>query len=87
MSTVAVTIPDDLSAQLGSYRDSLDELIRIGLREVRKERSLALFKKGGVSLWRAARMASISLREMTEYAVAQGIRPAVDADTIREELA
>ncbi len=87
MSTVTVTLPDDLSAQLRPYRDNLDELIRIGLREVKKEQGLALFKKGRVSLWRAARMASVSLREMTEYAVAQGIRPAVDEDTIREELA
>jgi len=85
--TVTITIPDDLSAQLGPYRDSLDELIRIGLREVKKEQSLVLFRKGNVSLWKAARMASVSLREMTEYAIAQGLRPAVDEDTIREELA
>jgi len=87
MSTVTVTIPDDLSAQLGPYRDSLDGLIRIGLREVKKEQSLVLFRKGNVSLWKATRMASVSLCEMTEYAVAQGLRPAVDEDTIREELA
>jgi len=87
MERVTVTIPDDLSAQLGPYRDNLDELIRIGLREVKKEQSLVLFKKGSISLWKAARLASVSLREMTEYAVAQGLRPPVDEETIQEELA
>ena len=87
MGTVTVTIPDDLSAQLGPYRDNLDELIRIGLREVKKEQGLALFRKGSLSLCKAAQLASVSLREMTEYAVAQGLRVAVDEETMREELA
>lgn len=87
MGKVTVTISSDLSAQLGPYRDSLDELIRIGLREVKKEQSLALYRKGGISLWRAARLASVSLREMAEYVVAQGVRAAADEETIAEELA
>lgn len=87
MSRVTVTISSDLSAQLGPYRDKLDELIRIGLREVKKEQSLALYKKGGISLWRAARLASVSLREMAEYAAAQGLRATTDEETIAEELA
>ncbi|UCC89911.1 MAG: UPF0175 family protein [Anaerolineales bacterium] len=87
MPTVTIAIPDDLSAQLEPYRDNLDDLLRIGLREVKVEQSLALFKKGNISLWKAARMAGVSLREMTQYAVAQGLRAAVDEETIREELA
>jgi predicted HTH domain antitoxin len=86
MGKVTVTISSDLSAQLGPYRDNLDDLIRIGLREVKKEQSLALYKKGGISLWRAARLASVSLREMAEYAAAQGLRATADEETISEEL-
>lgn len=87
MPTVTIAIPDDLSAQLEPYRDNLDDLLRIGLREVKVEQSLALFKKGNISLWKAARMAGVSLREMTRYAVAQGLRAPVDEEIVREELA
>ncbi len=48
---------------------------------------LALFKQGNISLWKAARLAGVSLREMTQYAVAQGLRAVVDEETITEELA
>ena len=40
-----------------------------------------------ISLWRAARMAGVSLREMIQHAVAHGLRPAVDEETIAEDLA
>jgi predicted HTH domain antitoxin len=87
MATVTIVIPDDLSPQLEPYRDNLDDLLRIGLREVKLEQSLALFKKGSISLWKAARLAGVSLREMTQYAVAQGVHADVDEKTIAEELA
>jgi hypothetical protein len=39
------------------------------------------------SLWKTARLAGVSLREMAQYAVAQGIRAVVDEQTLSEELA
>jgi len=87
MTTVTITIPEDLSAQLGPYQDKLDELLRIGLSELKKTQALALFRKGNISLWKAARIADVSLREMTEYAVSQGLRATSDKETEREELA
>jgi predicted HTH domain antitoxin len=87
MHTTTVVIPDELVLELASYRGNLDDLLRIGLREVKKEQSLALFKQGHISLWKAARMAGISLREMTEYAAAQGLRAILDDEMIEEELA
>lgn len=86
MATVTLTIPDELSAQLKPYQENLDELIRIGLAEVRKGQALALFKKGNISLWKAARFAGVSLREMTDYAVSQGLRASIDEGSIKEEL-
>jgi len=87
MNSITITIPEDLSTQLEPYRDHLDELLRIGLREVQKAQSLALFKQGDISLWKAARLAGVSLREMVQYAVAHGLRATVDEETIQEELA
>ncbi len=87
MPTVTIAIPADLSAQLEPYKDNLDDLLRIGLREVKMGQSLALLKQGSISLWKAARLAGVTLREMAQYAAAQGLRPIVDEETIREELA
>ena len=50
MPTVTIAIPDDLSAQLYPYRDNLDNLLRVGLREVKMGTSLTLFQKGDLSL-------------------------------------
>ena len=87
MSTITIFISDDLSHQLEPYRDQLDTLLWIGLREIKMSASLALFKEGNISLWKAARLAGVSLREMTQYAVAQGVHAIADEETLREELA
>lgn len=87
MPTVTIAIPDELSAQLAPYNDQLDDLLRIGLRELKMGQSLTLFKKGDISIWKAARMAGVSLHEMVQYAVAQGVRAVADQETIQEELA
>ncbi len=86
MSTITIPVPDDLSRQLEPYREQLDTLLRIGLREIKMGTSLALFKEGNISLWKAARLAGVSLREMTQYAIAQGVRAVADEETMREEV-
>ena len=86
MTTVTLNISDELSTQLVPYQDKLDEVLRIGLTEIKKNQALALFRKGNISLWRAGRLAGVSLREMTEFAVAQGLRAVVDEETEKEEL-
>lgn len=60
----------------------IDTLLRIGLRVIKMGTSLALFKEGNLSLWKAARLAGVSLREMTQYAIAQGVRAVADEETI-----
>ncbi len=86
MSSVTITIPDDLARQLEPYNSQLDDLLRIGLRHLKMETSLALFRQGDISLWKAARLAGVSLREMTQYAVANGLHPVLDEEMAREEL-
>ncbi|MBL7066229.1 MAG: UPF0175 family protein [Anaerolineae bacterium] len=87
MQTLTLEVSESLLDELRPYRDSLDDLLVVGLRQVKLESALALFKRGDISLWKAARMAGVSLREMTQHAVAQGLRPVVDEETIVEELA
>ena len=87
METLTVSVPEALMAEIAPYRGELAELLRLGLRQVKMEQALALYKQGGISIWRAARRARVSLREMTQYAAAQGLRAVVDDNTLREELA
>jgi predicted HTH domain antitoxin len=87
MSTITIALSDDLSTQLEPYRDQLDTLLRVGLREMKMAQALALYKQGDLSLWKTARLAGVSLREMVQYAIAQGVRAVADEETLREELA
>ena len=87
MVTLTVSVSEALMREIAPYRGELAELLRLGLRQVKMEQALALYKQGGISLWRAARLAGVSLREMTQYAAAQGLRAILDDETLREELA
>jgi hypothetical protein len=86
MRTLTLEVPESLVEELQPYYDNLDGLLLAGLRQVKLESALALFRRGDVSLWKAAQMAGVSLREMTAQAVARGLRPGTDAETISEEL-
>jgi len=86
MQRLTLDLPESLVDELGPYRDNLDSLLMAGLRQVKLETALALFRQGDISLWKAARLAGVSLREMTQQAVAHGLRPTVDEETIAEEL-
>jgi predicted HTH domain antitoxin len=87
MEKLVIDVPEDLLQELQPYQDHVVDLLRLGLREMKMEQTLALFKKGDISLWKAARMAGVSLREMTQCAVAHGLRATCDEETLAEELA
>jgi predicted HTH domain antitoxin len=86
MSKITIDIPQRLSEEIKGYENSLTELLAIGLKEVKIQQALALFKQGNISLWRAASLANVSLREMTTHAVAQGLKPKIDEKMKEEEL-
>ena len=87
MKTLTLEVPESLLNDLEPYRDNLDSVLKAGLRQIKLESALSLLKHGEVSLWKAARLAGISLREMTQQSVAHGLRPSLDPETIDEELA
>ena len=87
METLTLEVPKSLLSDLEPYRDNLDGVLKAGLRQIKLESALALLKRGAISLWKAARRAGISLREMTQQSVAHGLRPTLDPETIDEELA
>jgi hypothetical protein len=86
MGQISIEVPKQLSDELAAYEGNLVELLVLGLCQVKMQQGLSLFREGGISLYRAARMVDVSLREMTQYAVAQGLRATCDDQTLEEEL-
>lgn len=86
MTKVNIVIPDELSKELKTYQKEIPNLLAIGLRELKIKQALLLFKEGDISLWKAARTAGVSLREMTMHAISQGLRPKIDKQVLKEEL-
>jgi predicted HTH domain antitoxin len=82
MQTLTVTVSEELATQLGPYQDHLDDPLLAGLREVKLSQSLALFKQGHISVWKAARFANVSLREMIQYLIANNVRPVFEDEYI-----
>ncbi|OGG50049.1 MAG: hypothetical protein A3F84_24485 [Candidatus Handelsmanbacteria bacterium RIFCSPLOWO2_12_FULL_64_10] len=60
MDKITIQVPDELSKELEPYRDHLDELLRLGLREIKMAQALGVYRKGGLSLWKAACLAGVS---------------------------
>lgn len=87
MEQLVLEVPEGLVKELEAYRGNLGEILALGLRQIKMQQALVLFREAGVSLWRAARIAGVSLREMTQYAVSQGLRATCDEKTLEEELA
>ena len=71
---MSVRIPDDLEKSLLEFSEKeskptsevIRELLKKGLKEKRIELALDLYKKGEVTLWKAATIADVSLWKMIE---------------------
>ena len=85
--TLTITLPAPLARDLGSAtQEFLAELIERGLREVRVERALERYARGGMSFGAAAQQAGVTQSEMSRYAYARGMEPLSSAETLAEEL-
>ena len=61
-------------------------ILQAGLRELRLTQGLAFFKQGNISVWKAARFAGVTLREMIQYLTLNGIEPEFDDEMIEAEI-
>ncbi len=64
----------------------VEYMIRLGLQQIEIEEALMMYRRGVISLWKAASMANMPLREMIRQAAARGYEPAVDDEMLGEEL-
>ena len=78
---IAVELPRDAE---GLSEEEIGQAVLIGLREMRIERALMLLRKGGISVWKAAEIAELPLREMIEEARTRGVEPRVTDEMLAE---
>lgn len=89
MSTkpLTLTVPASLAQELDSAsQEFLIEILERGLRELKIERALGRYARGGISFSASADQAGVSVDELARYAYAQGIEPSFSSDTLAEEL-
>jgi len=65
---------------------AIQRLLQIGLKEYRMERALNLYRDGKVTLWKAAELAGVSLREMMEAISARDIPYQYDLEALEEHV-
>jgi len=87
MKQVVLELSDDLARQVGSYQGRLQELVLLGLSQLKAQEALTLYTRGIVSFARAAEIAGLSRPEMIRQARALGIRPRWSEQMVEEELA
>ena len=68
----------------GLSEEEIEKLFLIGWREMKTEKALLVLRKGGVSIWKAAEMAGLSLREMIEEARRRGVEARVTDEMLKE---
>ena len=64
----------------------LQEIVQLGIQQIKIRRALDLYKSSNVSLGYAAQQMGVSKQELIIAARVQGIEPTFDEQTVREEL-
>jgi hypothetical protein len=78
MTTISISVPEELAQQLPAEPIERQRVLELGLRQWRVRRALDAFERGEGSLAYAAKQAGISLREIIPLAYAHGLTPKVD---------
>ena len=86
MKTVTLRLPDCLAETLPAEESFLCEILKLRSEQFRIEKAIKRYKKGGVSLAKAAELAGISIREMVSIAYAHGLEPKYDESLIESKI-
>jgi len=87
MEKFTLEISEATAEKLQPYRDKLQELVLLGLQQLKIQEALLLYSRGLVSFGRASEVAGISKEEMIRQARAAGVQPRWSEEMAREELA
>ncbi|MEW6367175.1 MAG: hypothetical protein AB1714_21300 [Acidobacteriota bacterium] len=84
---LTLAIPPSLAKELDTAsQELLVELLERGLREMKIDRALNQYARGGMSFGAAAHQAGVSQSELARHAYARGMEPPTSIETLREEL-
>ena len=89
MSTEALTVkvPAALAQELESAsQEFLVEVLERGLHQLKIDRALERYVRGGISFGAAAHQADMSESELARFAYARGMEPPFSTETLAEEL-
>ena len=86
MQTLSLQISDEISEKLQPYKDKIQELILLGIQQIKIQEALMLYSRGVFSFGRAAEEAGISEREMIRQAHAADIQPLWSDEMVQDEL-
>jgi predicted HTH domain antitoxin len=86
-TSLTLTLPKALAREFESLnQDFLLELLERGLREMKIDRALNLYRQGGISFGATAERVGISQSELARHAYARGLEPPFSPETLAEEL-
>ena len=86
MKTITIRLPDYLVRELPEEELSIYKILKLGLKQLKIEKAIEQYKKGGVSLAKIAELAGISIREMIPIAYAQGLEPKYDESLVDSKI-
>ena len=85
MIEIKLEIPEDILKNVDIKDPSqLEEIFRIGIKQIKIEKALHSYNEGKISLAKAAELEDISLSEMMMQASARGLKPSYDKKMIEE---
>jgi predicted HTH domain antitoxin len=91
---ISTRIPDDIARDLKEIEKEektdratlVRKLLARAIEQWKRERALRLYREGKITLWRAARLGGITLREMMELAAKQGIQFKYTPKDLEEDI-
>ncbi len=84
---LTLTVPISLVQELETIKQEfLLELLERGLRELKTDRTLKRYARGGISFGAAAHQAEVLQSELARYAYARGMEPSFSPQTLAEEI-
>lgn len=91
---ISTRIPEDVARDLKEIEEEektdratiIRKLLVRGIQQWKMERALRLYRGGKVTLWRAARLAGLTLREMMELASREGIQFQYTQKDLEEDI-
>ncbi|MCS4540894.1 MAG: UPF0175 family protein [Euryarchaeota archaeon] len=94
METVAMRISKDLWRELEkiteiealSKSDALRKMLEKGIKEWKKDLALQLLQQGKITLWKAAKMAEVTIWDMLDLTEKKGISLPIKAKDIIEDI-